>query len=253
MRFGKCLMAVVAVMSASSALAQGQGQGGGRFGGMGGGFGGGFGGGGGDPSFLLMAPSVQTELTLSDDQKTSLQKLQQDMMASGRDFFQQMQGLSQEERQKKVQERAKENRKKIAEILLPQQMDRLDEISLQQSGAGALSRDDVADKLALTDDQKGKLKDLADDTRQKIMDTFSGGPPQDDQERQEMQKKVTEIRTQQSDKALAILTDEQKSKFEKMQGKKFDLASIQFPGFGGGRRPGGGGGTPGGGQGGNKN
>ena len=112
-------------------------------------FGGGrgmFGGGGMDPSFLVIAEPVQKELELSDDQKASIQKFRDDMMAEGQNFFGQLQGLSPEEIQKKMQERAKENRKKIADILLPPQMARLDEISIQVAGAGALNRDDVAEQ-----------------------------------------------------------------------------------------------------------
>ncbi|HTQ39153.1 MAG TPA: hypothetical protein VMJ32_08990 [Pirellulales bacterium] len=243
MRYGIILLAA-ALLVPSVATVRGQGPGGGRgFGGMGMMGGGGM---GMDPSFLLMSPAVQKELELSDDQKEAVQKYGDDLRASGRDFFQQMQGLSQDEMQKKMQERAKENRKKIADILLPLQMSRLDEISIQVAGAGALNRDDVAEKLGLTDDQKNKIKDLADDTRQKIMDLFSNGPPQDDQERQDMQKRMADIRSQQTDKAMAVLTDEQKTKLEDLKGKKFDTSSLQF-GRGPGRGPGGPGGPPGGG------
>jgi Spy/CpxP family protein refolding chaperone len=230
---------VVSSLSTSSALAQ-RGMGRGMFGGM-----------GNDPSFLLFAEPVQKELELTDDQKSSVQKYQQDMMAEMGNMRGQFQGMSPEERQAKMAEIGKDHRKKIADILLQPQMDRLDEISLQwgmqQGAAGTLSRDDIATKLTLTDDQKSKLKDIGDESQAKVMELFSNGPPADDQERQDRQKKMQEFGTEQKDKSLAVLTDEQKTKLEKLKGKTFDLSGIQMPGRGFGRGrggPGGAGGTP---------
>ena len=53
---------------------------------------------------------------------------------------------------------------------------------------------------------------------------------------------MQKIREDQQEKSLAVLTDEQKQQFEKLQGKKFDTSTIQMGrGFGrGGRGPGGG-------------
>ena len=193
--------------------------------------------------------AVQKELELTDDQKSSVQKFQQDMMAEMGNMRGQFQGMSPEDIQAKMAEIAKDHRKKIADILLQPQMDRLDEISLQwgmqQGAAGTLSRDDIAAKLTLTDDQKSKLKDIGDEAQAKVMELFSGGPPADDQERQDRMKKMQDFGTEQKDKSLAVLTDEQKSKLEKMEGKKFDVSGIQMPGRGRGRGgPGGAGGTP---------
>jgi Spy/CpxP family protein refolding chaperone len=229
---------MIASLSTSSAMAQ-RGFGRGGFGRM-----------GNDPSFLLMSEPVQKELELTDDQKSSVQKFQQDVMAEMGNMRGQFQGLSPEEIQSKVADIAKDHHKKIADILLQPQMDRLDEISLQwglqQSAAGTLARDDVAKKLDLNDDQKSKLKDIGDEAQAKVMELFSGGPPADDQERQDRQKKMQEFGTEQKDKSMAVLTDEQKSKLEKLEGKKFDVSGIQmFGGRGFGRRGGGAGGAGG--------
>jgi Spy/CpxP family protein refolding chaperone len=231
----KFLMVAVAVIAtAATSAARAQGPGGGR--GMGGGPG------GGDPAFLIIAEPVQKELELSDEQKASIQKFRDDMMADGQNFFSQLQGLSPDEIQKKMQERGKENRKKIADILLPPQMERLDEITIQFAGPAALNRDEVAEKVGLSGDQKGKIKDIADDTRQKMFDMFSsfGGPPADDKERQERREKMTKLNTEQNDKIMGVLTGDQKTKFEQLKGKTFDTSSVQF-GRGFGRGPGGGG------------
>jgi Spy/CpxP family protein refolding chaperone len=238
MRTGKSLMMLVAaatlVLTVSTAWAQPQGQG--RRGGFRGGFGGGaF---GADVSFLIASEPVQKELELTDDQKTKVQDLQQKLRDEGMDFFQSLQGLSQDEIQKKMQDRAKENRKKVADILVAPQMERLDEISIQLAGAGALTRPEVAEKLGLTEDQKKKLSDVAEKIQAKRMDLFQsfGGPPADDQERQDRQKKTQALTDEQNEQSLTVLTADQKDKFEKLKGKKFDTTLIQQGrGFGGGR------------------
>jgi Spy/CpxP family protein refolding chaperone len=224
-----CLKAAVAmVVAATATAALAQGPGGGR---------GGFGGGGrfNDPTFLLGAEQVQKELDLSDEQKSSVQKLVDDNRQAMMDL--RNSGASFQDIGDKMQERAKDNKKKVDDILLPPQRERLDQISLQIAGAQALSRTDVAEKLGLSDDQKSKLKDLADDAQQKRMELFSAGPPADQQEMQDRMQKVQKIGADQKEKAMVVLTADQKDKLEKLQGKKFDFDVTQmFPrgGFGGG-------------------
>jgi hypothetical protein len=228
-KFFGVAVAIVAVAAVSNALAQGPGGGRGMFGG-----GGRF----NDPTFLLGTEQVQKELELSDDQKTSVQKLVDDNRQAMMDL--RNSGASFQDMGAKMAERATENKKKVDDILLPPQRERLDQITLQLAGAQALSRPEVAEKLGLSDEQKSKLKDLADDAQQKRMDLISGGPPSDQQEMQDRMQKVQKISADQKEKAMALLTDDQKQALEKMQGKKFELDMSQmmprggFGGFGGG-------------------
>ena len=225
-------VAIVAVVTVSNVLAQGPGGGRGMFGG-----GGRF----NDPTFLLGTEQVQKELELSDEQKSTVQKLVDDNRQAMMDL--RNSGTSFQDVGEKMQDRAKDNKKKVDDILLPPQRERLDQITLQLAGAQALSRPEVAEKLGLSDDQKTKLKDLADDAQQKRMDLFSSGPPSDQQEMQDRMQKVQKISADQKEKAMAVLTADQKQELEKMQGKKFDFDMSQMMprgGFGGGAPPAGG-------------
>ena len=65
-----------------------------------------------------------------------------------------MQDLSQEERQAKMQAMQEDMLKKLGEILLPKQLERLKQIQLQVEGAMALSNPDVVKALNITDDQQ---------------------------------------------------------------------------------------------------
>jgi len=254
MRTGKSLMMLAAaaalVLTVSAAWAQPQGQGRGR------GFGRGFGG-PTDPTLLLGQESVQKDLELTDDQKTKVTKLSEENQQAMQEIrqsvnFQFGQPLSEADQQtmrKKTEELAASNKKKIADMLVAKQQQRLDEIALQYSlegqafnisgTASALAGDDLSKKLELTDDQKKKLEGLQTEAGTKMQDLMGGGGFPDQQE-------MAKLRTDFKDKAFAVLTGDQKAKLDKMKGKPFDVSTIQLFGRGRGRGRGGPGGGAGG-------
>jgi hypothetical protein len=183
---------------------------------------------------LLQAEPIQKELELSDDQKSSFTKLAEDSRPAGGGGQ-----MTPEERQ----QRREEMQKKVNEILLPNQQERLEQIVLQVSlktqASQALSDSKVADKLQLTEDQKKQLGDLASDYRQKMMDLFQGGGPPD-------RDAMTKLRSEQSDKAMAVLTADQKEQLTKLEGKTVDIDPAQLLRGQGRRNRGGGGGGEGG-------
>jgi hypothetical protein len=221
----KVCVAVAVCATVAQALAQGQG-GGGRRGGFGGG---GF---GVTPLRLLQIEPVQKELALSDDQKSQVTKLADD----ARQALGGGGGGGNRPTQEQMQQTRDDQAKKVAEILLPNQQERLDQILLQLQGSQALTETKVAEKLQLTDDQKKQLTDLNTEYQQKRRDLFGGGggggrPDQD---------AMNKLRTEQTDKAMAILTSDQKDQFTKMEGTKFDLdPSLLRGGMGGGNNGGG--------------
>jgi len=179
---------------------------------------------------LLSAEPVQKELELVDDQKSKIAAIaeeQQGQRGGGG------QDLSAEERAKRRTERAAALNQKIDAVLLDHQRTRLQEVWLQAAGTGALSDADVAKALAITEDQQTKLADARRAAAEAMQEALQGGNFD--------REKIQQLRKEASDKTLAVLTSEQKDKFEKMQGKKvtFDLTAI---GRGGrGQRRGGGG------------
>jgi len=230
----------------SVALAQGRRGGGGR-GGFGGGFGFGGGGFGGGKLGLLRMEEVQKEIEIDEDQKAELDKLNEEIRGDGgqnRNF----QDLSDEERQKlfqEFQERTQKAEAKLGDILLPHQMDRLEQLSIQQRGTAALSDEKVAEKLELTDEQKEKLKTvqeevgntMRDEARKIFQENQDGGGGGD------AFAKLAELRKEAETKILDVLTDGQKKTFEEMKGEPFEFPRPQFGrgGRGGGGRGGRGG------------
>jgi Spy/CpxP family protein refolding chaperone len=183
-------------------------------------------GGQGGMLMLLQNPEVQKEIELVADQKEKLQKLATESREAMREKMGDMSDLSQEERREKMQEMRKEmeeemakTQKKVEGILLPHQLERVKQIQLQVQGPAALANPEVAKALALTDDQKSKIKTINEDAMKAMRDMFTNGtrPSQE-----EMQKSRKEVET----KLMDALTAEQKEKLEKMKGPKFDTSSL---------------------------
>jgi len=180
----------------------------------------GFGGGG---AALLSNKSVQKELKVTDEQAEKLNTLASEMRAKQREEFQNLGDLSQEERREKMQElarsRAAELAKGMGGILKPEQIKRFEQIQLQQSGASAFSSPRVQEGLKLTDDQKAKLREINEESGQAMRDAF-----QDFQsDREGAMKKLAELRKQATEKAVGVLTDEQKKSWKEMAGEPFEI------------------------------
>jgi len=174
---------------------------------------------------LLGVSQVQKELGLNEQQIADVEKARDEMRDSrpGRgqsgerpnfqDMTQEERQKFREQRMKQMQERVEQETEKLNAILKPEQMTRLDEIFLQVRGAGALMDPAVSKKLGLDEQQ---VKDL----RQTAMSSFAGM-------REAFQandrEKIQELRKEADAKMLDVLTDEQKTKFNEMKGKTFEM------------------------------
>ena len=172
-------------------------------------------------SNLFANETVQKDLALTDEQKASIKKINDDFRSS-------LSGLSREDRRSKMTELRKGVEDKIDAVLDDKQKARVKEIRLQVQGPGALSNKEVADALKLSDEQVTKIKDLTKSLSDARREAFQGGGGGNADARE----KLTKLRTETNEKILALLTSDQKASFEKMQGAKIDLP----PGGFGGRR-----------------
>jgi hypothetical protein len=200
---------------------------------------------------LLRIEAVQKEVKLEEEQAKKVADLQASLPERG--------GLrgqgepSREEREKRFAEmrekRAKavaEAEAKLASILKPEQIKRLDEIVLQQQGIDGLVTEPVAASLKLSKEQKEKIQ-AALDAR---AEALRGLRPGQGGGREELREKMDEARKKAEETALAVLASEQREAYEKLKGKPFPLdRRALFGGQGGAGRegPGGRGGQGGGG------
>jgi hypothetical protein len=230
--FGKLVLAC-GLVGLLVAPAQAQRPGGGRGFGMGGPGGG---------LMLLTNKSVQQELKVDDTQAEKLNSFAQGMRDKQGEQFQKLQDLSQDERRAKMQElgqaMAAEVRKGLSDILKPEQVKRYDQIQLQQLGVlGAPAMPRVLEALNLTEDQRSKLRTINEEQAEARRELFQGGGGGGGFSPEAMQK-MNELRKKGNDKAMALLTDAQKSTWNELTGAPFEVKFEPGQGPGGGR-PGG--------------
>lgn len=219
LRWSVRLVAVAAVFAAagfasSPALAQ--------RGGFGGPVGGAFG-----QIGLLDNEEVRKELEIVDEQVDKLTALRDKMREDMRAQFSGLRDLSEDERRAKfeemrgkMEESAKTMQKQVDDILLPQQRERLAQISLQQrlqrSGTvDGLTSGELAEQLGITEEQKAAMQEAAKAAEK------------------DLQAAIAKARAEARDKILSTLTPEQKEKIKKMIGSEFTMTQQNRFGQGG--------------------
>jgi hypothetical protein len=125
-----------------------------------------------------------------------------------------------------MQARQAEQEKKLQAILNETQWKRFNELRLQNEGANALMREDIAKTLGLTQDQKNKLQEIQrtnmESMRQAMMDAREGG----EFNREEMQGMMEKNRKDSEAKMLAVLTSTQRTQWDTLLGKPFKFDPI---------------------------
>jgi hypothetical protein len=176
---------------------------------------------GGGAAFLLMNKSVQEEIKLTEDQVKTIGEAQ----AKQREMFGKFKDMTQEEKQDAFKKLGEETDKFVKD-LKPEQSKRLREIQLQQVGPQVFANEDMqkavglteADvkKVALTADQKDKFKDLGEAMMADMKELPKGFDADTQKKRQALTKEY-------KDKAIAVLTSEQRKVWEEMAGKPFEI------------------------------
>ncbi len=191
----------------------------------------GFGMGMGGGAAILRAPNVQKDLKLSDEQVGKVQDVLSEVNQKHQDDRAALRDLSQEERPAKMAELNKTISSEVKKALSfnDTQSKRFDQIALQASGLLAFADPAVASKLKLTSDQKSKIREIQESSRGQLQGfNFKDAS---EQERADFQKKMATNQKENWNKALAVLTSEQKSDWKELTGEPVE---INLPPF---RRP----------------
>jgi vacuolar-type H+-ATPase subunit H len=170
------------------------------------------GGGGGS---LAGNASVQKELKLSDEQIEKVKTAVKDVLATLKDSRPGKDATA-EQRAEFAKKSSDATNKALAGILKPEQIKRLRQIELQQSGP---TDADCQKELGLSDEQKTKIKEAGDKSREEMRDIFKNAQGNF----QEAQEKMAKLRKQTTEKQLAVLSDEQKKKWKEMTGDPFEV------------------------------
>ncbi|MCS7263611.1 MAG: hypothetical protein NZ805_02120 [Armatimonadetes bacterium] len=179
---------------------------------------------------LLRSPQVQRELKITEEQRTKLEQLGEQLREKFRGLGQELRDLPPEERGKRVESMNAEVEKELAKVLDEKQLKRLKQIALQFEGYAALARPSVAKEVGLTEGQLKQIREILREANEKRRDLFQQGPPADPQARfQEMRK----IRDWVDEQIGKLLTEQQKQKWQQLVGEPF---KFEFQPFGGGRQ-----------------
>ena len=209
--FGKLGLTLGALaLLVSPVWAQGQGRGG---------FGGGAAG-------FLMAPNVQKDLKLTDEQVRKVQETLRDIRERHQSDYTALRDASADVRWVKMarmNETVSDEVKKALSFSA-EQSKRFDQISLQAHGLQAFANSTVDEKLKLTNDQKSRIRDIVAATRTSFAGAFNKDASE--HERRDARNKRAATQNENMTKVMALLTNDQKQAWKELTGEPIE---IQYP------------------------
>ena len=177
--------------------------------------------------FVVFREKVQEDLKLSTEQKEKVEEHLKERISDAMKFFQKIEGLKKEEREKELKAYRPKAQEKLAvflkETLKDDQRKRLRQLELQQEGAFTLMNAEgkIGKELKITDEQRKQFMAVVQDLQKKIAplikEAQSGGDPKD------IRPKIMKVRKDYEGKLVALLTDAQKKQWKEMLGKPLDL------------------------------
>jgi hypothetical protein len=183
---------------------------------------------------VLMAPSVQKELKLTDDQQRRLVELAKDAGERSAGVLQSMllQPPARFNPQAMLMTAARmrqEDEDNIARVLDAGQKERFHQIALRAEGAFGVARPEVARALRLTQSQiqqlHATLVQWQQAQRQMIVAVRSAGPLDNDKVRH-IDQQSAQLRDAASRQLSRILSSKQVAAFNKMLGEPFDVSEA---------------------------
>jgi len=178
-------------------------------------------------AFLVFRDKVQEDLKLTKEQKEKVEQHLRELIPEVMEFFQKIDGLKGEEREKGLKAYRPKVQEKLAavlkETLKEDQRRRLRQLDLQQEGALALWHGDaqIGKALKITEEQRKQFMAVVQDMQKKVQplikEAQSGGNPQ------EIGPKIMKIRREHEGRIVDLLTHAQKKQWKEMLGKPLDL------------------------------
>lgn len=170
---------------------------------------------------LLANPQVQTELKLTEEQRRQIQ----DIFARAREEMRFEPGQNpgvggQRLRQGGMRGNLERYTEEAMRVLQPGQRERFEQIQLHVQGARALAREDIAEKVGLTQEQRQQIREII---RENMGGRDGERPNPGEWNPQELRAQMEQRRQEIERKILQVLTAEQRAKWESMLGAPFEL------------------------------
>ena len=177
---------------------------------------------------LALADVVVAELGLTEDQQQAIGELVKPKRRSGggrqryRDMTEAEREQVRNQRRQAYDEMIARRDDALAGILSPDQMKRLNQISLQARGARALLDEEIQKELGLTDEICNELRATANRAREekrgKMLELFRS-----DKDRREVRASLLQLRKELDQEVLEVLSEGDQQRFSDLQGEKLDL------------------------------
>jgi hypothetical protein len=180
-----------------------------------------------DTLSLLEMKEVQKELQFNDDNLAELALLKKELEDGDKEFSESIKGLPFQEWGPKFNERRKEVEKLIKEVLGEEKWQRYRQVRWQLDGIGmaVLMHKEVQEALGIDKEQLQKFSEAARpkfDAKSFQPPKFDG-PPDPAKIQEYVAKSMENAAKERNEKILALLTSEQKSKWDQLVGKKIDF------------------------------
>jgi Spy/CpxP family protein refolding chaperone len=178
---------------------------------------------------LLRREQVQKEMKLNEEQTAKVNQLVEKLGAEMREQFAALREIEdRDQRRAKMTELGDQFddkvREQLRDVVEREQMMRLYQIRMQvRPVADSLANRYVVRRLKLTEEQQKKVAEIAKESQAKQSELFAGMREASEEKRDEVLQKLRQVRSDADEKALAVLTDEQKKAFEEMKGEKIEL------------------------------
>ncbi len=178
---------------------------------------------------LLRIEQVQKEIKLNEEQTKSVNEVVEKLTAELREQYAELRDIEdRQQRREKAEELSRQTDRKVfgelRDVLEREQFMRLMQIRTQIRGPlASLNNRWLANRMELTDDQKEKLAAVDKASQEKTTELYAGFRDLSQEQRRERFGKLREIRANADKEALGVLTDDQKQRYEEMQGEKFEL------------------------------
>ncbi len=180
---------------------------------------------------LLANPKVKEEIKLTEEQDNRIRQI---IREAGNKFEAEFRkaGLDRDSLLKVGLDAIKETQQRIdkalPDILMPDQLQRLDQIQIQANGIISFKRPEVQKKLNLTLAQKLQILKIGSDLKQQIDEVLKDASIAPVRRAPAAIQKARELKNTATEKAVQTLTNEQKKIWKEMNGEPIDLR-LELP------------------------
>ena len=187
------------------------------------------GGQGSNPVSIMLAPSVQKELKLTDEQKTKVYSFALAANQKGRGTMGRSMGFGAGNNDMQaLMKLRQESDKGLAQILDATQKERLDQIALQAEGPLAVARPEIAAKLNLNNTQNQYVQGIMMQIRQEMVMAIQQEMANGRQVNpEEVRGLATQLRRGAVQEVSKVINSKQKAAFDKLLGPPFDLKTLE--------------------------